>query len=106
MALGRADPDVSQWVQQTMALVQAAADYANAGVYDAETDGLIRQVRVVGAALNAALNSIQITRPMIPNPGSMNGPPHGPASMAAPATQANPAPAAAHRGARAPHPAK
>jgi uncharacterized protein with FMN-binding domain len=53
-------PQVEQWIQQSLMLIEAASSYAEAGVYDAATDGMIRRMRVISTAMQGALNSIQV----------------------------------------------
>ena len=56
-------PEVENWVQTTMVLIEASSTYAEGGVYDADTDGMIRRIRVVTSALQSALMNINILPP-------------------------------------------
>ena len=61
-------PEVEAWVQTTMWLIGEASAYAEAGQYDAEVDGMIRRIRVVTSALQAALQNIGFMPPPIVTP--------------------------------------
>ena len=54
---------VEQWVQMTLALTQAAADYAASGEEDEATTGMIRKLRVLSASFMAALNALPLRPP-------------------------------------------
>lgn len=55
-----ASQEVQQFIGLAILLIEAAGAYAAGGVYDADNDAMIRQIRVVTSGLNAALNSIPI----------------------------------------------
>jgi hypothetical protein len=49
---------VKEWTATTMALIQAAADYASSGEDDPEVSAMIRKLRVTAASFMAALQAI------------------------------------------------
>jgi hypothetical protein len=81
--------DVDQYIAMTLSFIDAARSYAGAGVYDADTDAKIRELRVATSALQTALNQIMITRPV--EPPVMPAMPAPPAPAAAPAAPEQPA---------------
>lgn len=73
---------VAQFGELASSLTDAAAAYAAAGEYDAEIDGMFRRLRVMTAALNAALAAVPMLRPppapvFAPSPAGA-GPPSPP----------------------------
>ena len=88
-------PEVETWVQTTMMLIEASSTYAEGGQYDPDTDGMIRRIRVVASALQAALMSVNIMPPM-------GGPMAGPMASPQPTSGATPQPESGDTGASAP----
>lgn len=55
-------PEVNQWLQLTRDLIAAAGDYAASGVEDPDKTAMMRAIQVNTAALNAAMQAVQMSR--------------------------------------------
>jgi hypothetical protein len=73
---------IEQWQQSSMALVQAAIDYANGREYSSEADHNIHIVRTLVPILSAAVAQASAVQRPPPSPGG-EPEPEGVAAMAA-----------------------
>lgn len=55
-------PEVNQWLQLTRDLIAAAGEYAGSGVEDPNKTAMMRAIQVNTAALNAAMQAVQMSR--------------------------------------------
>lgn len=71
----KSTPEVDDWVATTLVMIEAASTYAAGGVWDEETEGMLRRMRVINGALMAALmqNNFPPQYQMRPPPTTPSG---------------------------------
>lgn len=67
-------PEVDEFCRLAGMLIEAAGGYAESGKYDANNDGMMRRLRVVTNALQAALANVNIMPPINLPPTAMAAP--------------------------------